>query len=54
MGNLVADAMLERVSSQGVEIAIQNGGGLRASIGAGDVTMGDVLTVLLSKYTFNV
>ncbi|MEM8665379.1 MAG: 5'-nucleotidase C-terminal domain-containing protein, partial [Pseudomonadota bacterium] len=46
MGNLVADAMLERVAGQGVSIAIQNGGGLRASIDAGDITMGDVLTVL--------
>jgi 5'-nucleotidase len=46
MGNLVADAMLERVKGQGVSIAIQNGGGLRASIDAGDVTMGEVLTVL--------
>ncbi|MFP1632171.1 5'-nucleotidase C-terminal domain-containing protein [Zhengella sp. ZM62] len=46
MGNLVADAMLDRVSDQGIEIAIQNGGGLRASIDAGDVTMGEVLTVL--------
>jgi 5'-nucleotidase/UDP-sugar diphosphatase len=46
MGNLVADAMLDRVADQGFEIAIQNGGGLRASISGGDVTMGDVLTVL--------
>lgn len=46
MGNLVADAMLDRVKEQGVQIAIQNGGGLRASIEAGDVTMGDVFTVL--------
>ena len=46
MGNLVADAMLERVRGQGVSIAIQNGGGLRASIDAGEVTMGEVLTVL--------
>ena len=46
MGNLVADAMLDRVKSQGVSIAIQNGGGLRASIEGGDVTMGDVLSVL--------
>lgn len=46
MGNLVADAMLDRVKSQGVQIAIQNGGGLRASIDAGDITMGEVLTVL--------
>jgi 5'-nucleotidase len=46
MGNLVADAMLARVKSQGIDIAIANSGGLRASIDAGDVTMGEVLTVL--------
>jgi 5'-nucleotidase/UDP-sugar diphosphatase len=46
MGNLVAEAMLDRVKDQGVTIAIQNGGGVRASIDAGPVTMGEVLTVL--------
>ena len=46
MGNLVADAMLDRVADQGATIAIQNGGGLRASIDAGEITMGEVLTVL--------
>lgn len=46
MGNLVADAMLDRVKDQGVQFAIQNGGGLRATIDAGEVTMGEVLTVL--------
>ncbi len=46
MGNLVADAMLDRAKGQGVAIAIQNGGGLRASIDGGDVTVGEVLTVL--------
>lgn len=46
MGNLVSDAILDRTKGQGVEIAISNGGGLRASIGQGKVTMGDVLTVL--------
>ncbi|MEL6516986.1 MAG: bifunctional metallophosphatase/5'-nucleotidase [Pseudomonadota bacterium] len=46
MGNLVADAMLDRVADQGITIAIQNGGGLRASIDAGEVTMGEILTVL--------
>lgn len=46
MGNLVADAMLDRVAAQGVTIAIQNGGGLRASIDAGEVTMGEIYTVL--------
>lgn len=46
MGDLVADAILARVKDQGVTIALQNGGGLRASIGAGEVSMGDVLAVL--------
>ena len=35
MGSLIADAMLDRVRDQGVQIAIQNGGGIRASIDAG-------------------
>lgn len=46
MGTLVADAMLDRVKDQGVTIAIANGGGLRASIDAGPITMGEVYTVL--------
>lgn len=53
MGNLVADAMLARVKDQGVTIAIQNGGGLRASIDAGEVTMGEVLTVLPFQNTLS-
>ncbi len=53
MGNLVADAMLERVKEQGVEIAITNGGGLRASIDVGEVTMGEVLTVLPFQNTLS-
>ncbi len=46
MGNLVADAMLDRVADQGATIAIINGGGLRASIDAGEITMGEAITVL--------
>ncbi len=53
MGNLIADAMLDRVRDQGIEIAIQNGGGIRASIDAGDVTMGEVLTVLPFQNTLS-
>jgi len=53
MGNLVADAMLDRVKDQGIEIAIANGGGLRASIDAGEVTMGEVLTVLPFQNTLS-
>ncbi len=46
MGVLVATAMLERVRDQGIDVAIQNGGGLRASIDGGPITMGEVFTVL--------
>ena len=53
MGNLVADAMLDRVKEQGVEIAIANSGGIRASIDAGEVTMGEVLTVLPFQNTLS-
>ncbi|WP_439522281.1 bifunctional metallophosphatase/5'-nucleotidase [Marivita sp.] len=53
MGNLVADAMLERVKDQGIDVALANSGGLRASIDAGDVTMGEVLTVLPFQNTLS-
>ncbi|QEW21572.1 Trifunctional nucleotide phosphoesterase protein YfkN precursor [Marinibacterium anthonyi] len=53
MGNLIADAMLDRVKDQGIEIAIENGGGIRASIDAGPVTMGEVLTVLPFQNTLS-
>ncbi|MBP3126378.1 bifunctional metallophosphatase/5'-nucleotidase [Thalassospira sp. ER-Se-21-Dark] len=45
MGSLVADAMLWKAGDD-YQIAIQNGGGVRASIDEGTVTMGEVLTVL--------
>src|SRR5690606_26442536 len=37
---------LDRVKDQGVTIAIANGGGLRASIDAGPITMGEIYSVL--------
>ena len=46
MGNLVTDALLWALQEQGVQVALQNGGGIRASIPAGDVTVGHVLEVL--------
>ena len=52
-GNLIADAMLDRVASQGIQIAIANSGGIRASIDAGEVTMGEVLTVLPFQNTLS-
>jgi 5'-nucleotidase/UDP-sugar diphosphatase len=53
MGSLIADAMVDRVKDQGVTIGLQNGGGVRASIGAGAVTMGDVLAVLPFQNTLS-
>ena len=53
MGSLIADAMLARVKDQGIDVAIQNGGGIRASIDAGPITMGEVLTVLPFQNTLS-
>jgi len=53
MGNLIADAMLARVADQGVSVALQNSGGIRASIDAGEVTKGEVLTVLPFQNTLS-
>ncbi len=46
LGNLVCDAMLRATQSDRTQICITNGGGIRASIKAGNVTVGDILTVL--------
>ncbi|WIV12169.1 5'-nucleotidase C-terminal domain-containing protein [Proteiniborus sp. MB09-C3] len=43
LSNLITDAML---AASGADMAITNGGGIRASIKAGDITMGDIITVL--------
>lgn len=46
LGNLIADAMLAKAAPWGARIAITNGGGIRASIDAGEITLGEVLTVM--------
>ncbi|MGF7208027.1 5'-nucleotidase [Skermanella aerolata] len=46
LGNLIADAMLWATRGQGTQISIQNGGGIRSGIPAGQVTMGNVIEVL--------
>ena len=46
LGNLICDAMLWKTRNLDATIAIQNGGGIRASIPAGEITMGQVLDVL--------
>lgn len=46
MGNLICDAMLWKTANVGSQICITNGGGIRAPINPGDITIGSVLTVL--------
>ena len=53
MGFLLTDAMLDRVKDQGVQIAIKNSGGIRASLDAVKVTIGEVLTVLPFQNTLS-
>lgn len=43
LGNLIVDAM---IYESGADIAFTNGGGIRASIDPGDITIGDIITVL--------
>ena len=42
LGSFIADAMKDAI---GADVTITNGGGIRDSISAGDITKGDVLTV---------
>lgn len=51
LGNLVADIMRE---ATGADIAITNGGGIRASLPQGEVTIGDIYTVLPFDNTLTV
>jgi 5'-nucleotidase len=44
LGNLIADAMLAAAPT--ADVALMNAGGIRATLPAGTVTLGDVLTVL--------
>jgi len=46
LGNLICDAMLWKTRGFNTTLAIQNGGGIRASIPKGMITMGQVLEVL--------
>ncbi len=43
LGNVITDAVLE---DTGADIVLQNGGGIRADIDEGEVTLGEVLNVL--------
>lgn len=45
MANLLADAMLAATGRMGVDLAIINGGGVRADIDDGEITYGELITV---------
>jgi 5'-nucleotidase len=44
-GNLIADAMLDKARPAGAQVAIMNGGGIRTSVDAGPITLGELLDV---------
>jgi 2',3'-cyclic-nucleotide 2'-phosphodiesterase (5'-nucleotidase family) len=46
LGDLITDSMLYKAGRTGAGIAILNGGSIRASVPAGDVTLGQVMSVL--------
>src|SRR5690606_1606077 len=49
LGNLITDGMLTKArefTGKNVVMALQNGGGIRAAIDAGPITVGEVITVL--------
>ncbi|MEA5038975.1 MAG: 5'-nucleotidase C-terminal domain-containing protein [Clostridiaceae bacterium] len=48
LGDLITDAMLWKANALGTAVdgALTNGGGIRATIAAGDITMNDIHTVL--------
>lgn len=48
LGNIITDGMLAKAKKYDEKIimALQNGGGIRSSIPAGDITVGEVITVL--------
>ncbi|MEH7382274.1 5'-nucleotidase C-terminal domain-containing protein [Bacillus sp. JJ1533] len=49
LGNLITDGMLKKAkefTGENVVMALQNGGGIRAAINEGPITVGEVITVL--------
>ncbi len=46
LGNLITDAMLSATANDNTEIALQNGGGIRASINPGDISVASIMEAL--------
>lgn len=45
LGNLIADALLEKGRTAGAQVGLMNGGGVRTSVDIGDITLGEMLDV---------
>jgi 5'-nucleotidase len=46
LGNLVADSLLDKAAREGVVLALISGGAIRASVPAGDISLGNVLQIM--------
>jgi len=53
MGNMIADAMRDAVIDKGYTIALQNSGGIRASLDAGEVSLGEIMSILPFQNTLS-
>jgi len=53
MGNMIADAMRDAVIDKGYTIALQNSGGIRASLDPGEVSLGEIMSILPFQNTLS-
>ena len=53
MGNMITDAMRAAGMEKGYSIALANSGGIRASLDAGQVTLGEIVTILPFQNTMS-
>ncbi len=53
MGNMITDAMKAAGMEKGYSIALANSGGIRASLDAGQVTLGEIMTILPFQNTMS-
>ncbi|MBT5407829.1 MAG: multifunctional 2',3'-cyclic-nucleotide 2'-phosphodiesterase/5'-nucleotidase/3'-nucleotidase [Gammaproteobacteria bacterium] len=53
MGNMITDAMRAAGTAKGYSIALANSGGIRASLDSGQVTLGEIMTILPFQNTMS-
>ena len=53
MGNMITDAMRAAGMEKGYSIALANSGGIRASLDSGQVTLGEIMTILPFQNTMS-